>query len=229
MRRGLVPTKMAAKLQTLAKLLVFMLHIYRLTFLELLTAVQTTDPPLEFRISASLIDISEYRANCLVELCHDRPAMFTQISRVTSSSSVHSKPGLESLSLLILCGDILLNSGPRWQHPCGMCQKPVKKKPERPPVWFLWFVVPYKMLPCQRRHLQRTRQQFVFLEYEKKLQIGRMTDTMSIYLSWTSPKPFDTVPHQRLLSKLESYGIYGNLGNWLRHWLTARTQNCHAG
>ena len=37
-------------------------------------------------------------------------------------------------------------------------------------------------------------------------------------------KAFDTVPHQRLLSKLESYGIYGNLGNWLRHWLTARTQ-----
>ena len=37
-------------------------------------------------------------------------------------------------------------------------------------------------------------------------------------------KAFDTVPHQRLLSKFESYGIYGNLGNWLRHWLTARTQ-----
>ena len=37
-------------------------------------------------------------------------------------------------------------------------------------------------------------------------------------------KAFDTVPLQRLLSKLESYGIYGNLGNWLRHWLTARTQ-----
>ena len=44
----LVLTKMVAKLQTLAKLLVFMLHIYRLTFPELLTAVQTTDPPLEF-------------------------------------------------------------------------------------------------------------------------------------------------------------------------------------
>ena len=37
-------------------------------------------------------------------------------------------------------------------------------------------------------------------------------------------KAFDTVPHQRLLRKLESYGIYGNLGNWLRHWLMARTQ-----
>ena len=120
-------TKMAAELQTLAKLLVFMLHIYRLTFPELLTAVQTTDPPLKFRISASLIDMSEYRTNCLVELCHDRSAMFTQISRVTSSSSVHSKPGLENWSRLILCGDILLNPGPRWQHPRGVCQKPVKK------------------------------------------------------------------------------------------------------
>ena len=53
--------------------------------------------------------------------------MFTQISRITSSSSVHSKPGLENLSLLILCGDILQNAGPKWQHPCGVCQKQVKK------------------------------------------------------------------------------------------------------
>ena len=37
-------------------------------------------------------------------------------------------------------------------------------------------------------------------------------------------KAFDTVPHQQLLSKLESYGIYGNLENWLRHWLMAWTQ-----
>ena len=37
-------------------------------------------------------------------------------------------------------------------------------------------------------------------------------------------KAFDKVPNQRLLNKLESYGIHGNLGSWLKHWLTTRTQ-----
>ena len=37
-------------------------------------------------------------------------------------------------------------------------------------------------------------------------------------------KAFDTVPHQRLLSKIDHYGIRGNTRNWIRTWLTARTQ-----
>ena len=35
---------------------------------------------------------------------------------------------------------------------------------------------------------------------------------------------FDKVPHQRLLSKLEHYGVTDNLWNWIQHWLTTRTQ-----
>ena len=37
-------------------------------------------------------------------------------------------------------------------------------------------------------------------------------------------KAFDTVPHQRLLKKLQYYGIRNNILNWIRTWLTDRTQ-----
>ena len=37
-------------------------------------------------------------------------------------------------------------------------------------------------------------------------------------------KAFDTVPHKRLLLKLDYYGIRGNSLTWMRSWLTHRTQ-----
>ena len=37
-------------------------------------------------------------------------------------------------------------------------------------------------------------------------------------------KAFDTVPHQRLLTKLKYNGIAGSLLTWMRHFLTKRTQ-----
>ena len=37
-------------------------------------------------------------------------------------------------------------------------------------------------------------------------------------------KAFDTVPHQRLMYKLEWYGIRGNLKNWISSFLNCRTQ-----
>lgn len=33
-------------------------------------------------------------------------------------------------------------------------------------------------------------------------------------------KAFDKIPHQRLLMKLESYGIRGNVLNWIKDWLS---------
>ena len=36
-------------------------------------------------------------------------------------------------------------------------------------------------------------------------------------------KAFDTVPHQRLLSKLKHYGITNEIYNWIKTWLTQRT------
>ena len=37
-------------------------------------------------------------------------------------------------------------------------------------------------------------------------------------------KAFDTVPHERPLLKAKFYGIFGELNNWLRDFLTGRRQ-----
>ena len=43
-----------------------------------------------------------------------------------------------------------------------------------------------------------------------------------IYLNFS--KAFDTVPHQRLLKKLEDYGIIGKIHKWIKAFLNERTQ-----
>jgi len=43
-----------------------------------------------------------------------------------------------------------------------------------------------------------------------------------VYLDFA--KAFETVPHRRLLKKLESYGVYGNLLEWIRKFLDGRKQ-----
>ena len=44
-----------------------------------------------------------------------------------------------------------------------------------------------------------------------------------IYLDFQ--KAFDIVPYERLLTKLNSYGIQGNLLGWIKNFLTNRTQS----
>ena len=42
-------------------------------------------------------------------------------------------------------------------------------------------------------------------------------------------KAFDKVPHRRLLQKLESYGIEGNVLNWIKAFLLNRSQRVILG
>ena len=37
-------------------------------------------------------------------------------------------------------------------------------------------------------------------------------------------KAFDTVPHQRMINKMEHYGIKGNIHRWVSSWLTQQHQ-----
>ena len=57
-------------------------------------------------------------------------------------------------------------------------------------------------------------------EIQSAMDCRRQVDV--IFLDFQ--KAFDTVPHQRLLKKLNHYGIRGNIYNWLDIWLTQRKQ-----
>jgi hypothetical protein len=57
------------------------------------------------------------------------------------------------------------------------------------------------------------------------LDSGRSTDV--IYIDFA--KAFDTVSHAKLLHKLTSYGIHGKLYDWIKAWLSGRTQSVRVG
>ena len=67
------------------------------------------------------------------------------------------------------------------------------------------------------------------------LSIKTLTQLMNLFKSFKSKtqtdvvvldfsKAFDVVPHQRLLHKLDHYGIRGTNPNWIHNFLTNRTQ-----
>jgi len=60
-------------------------------------------------------------------------------------------------------------------------------------------------------------------KWSDHLDNGRHVDI--IFLDFS--KAFDTVPHRRLLSKLNAHGITGQLHKWIQDFLTARTQRVH--
>ena len=54
----------------------------------------------------------------------------------------------------------------------------------------------------------------------RNLDHCKQTDVLLLDFS----KAFDTVPHKRLLKKLDHYGIRGQLIKWIESWLCGRTQ-----
>ena len=62
------------------------------------------------------------------------------------------------------------------------------------------------------------------LEYlEKVTKVWEDGDPLDIiYLDFA--KAFDKVPHKRLIKKLETHGISGNVSRWIKNWLTDRRQ-----
>jgi len=60
----------------------------------------------------------------------------------------------------------------------------------------------------------------VMEDWTKWLDSKKSIDT--IFLDFQ--KAFDSVPHERLLSKLTAYGITGKIANWIRNFLTNRRQ-----
>ena len=71
-----------------------------------------------------------------------------------------------------------------------------------------------KGLSCESQLLVTTH------DLTSALDQGKQVDAIVLDFS----KAFDMVPHNRLLSKLQHYGISGNLLSWLQAFLTQRTQ-----
>ena len=57
---------------------------------------------------------------------------------------------------------------------------------------------------------------------ELTLQLDNKHPVDMVYLDFR--KAFDSVPHERLILKLKTYGISGNLIKWIRSFLSGRTQ-----
>ena len=59
-----------------------------------------------------------------------------------------------------------------------------------------------------------------FEEVTRKVDEGRAVDV--VYMDFS--KAFDKVPHGRLVRKIQSLGIHGEVVDWIRHWLNGRRQ-----
>ncbi|VDI02195.1 Hypothetical predicted protein [Mytilus galloprovincialis] len=157
-----------------------------------------------------------------------------------------------AILILLLAGDIEQNPGPRTKqqsiYPCGLCEHPVtwnceggdKHAPENyRPVSLT--SVPCKLLEhiiCRHilKHLEKHRvltslnhgfrsgyscetQLLVTLhDFMKAFDAGKQIDVAILDFS----KAFDTVPHNKLLHKMNEYGIRGPLNKWLEMFLTQR-------
>ena len=60
----------------------------------------------------------------------------------------------------------------------------------------------------------------LFEEVTKMIDEGRAVDVVYVDFS----KAFDKVPHGKLVQKVKSHGIRGELARWIQNWLSQRRQ-----
>ena len=77
----------------------------------------------------------------------------------------------------------------------------------QPPAWI------------RRGHSCETQLITIVEHLARNLDHGKQTDVLLLDFS----KALDTVPHKRLLKKLDHYGICGQLIKWIESWLCGRT------
>ena len=70
------------------------------------------------------------------------------------------------------------------------------------------------------RHSSETQLVTTVEDLAKYLDHKQQVDMLILDFS----RAFDNVAHQRLIHKLEYYGIRNNLKEWITTWLTTRTQ-----
>ena len=71
------------------------------------------------------------------------------------------------------------------------------------------------------RHSCETQLLLTTHDLMQQRDLGHQVDVAILDFS----KAFDTVPHKRLLGKLELYGITGNVHRWITHFLVGRNQS----
>ena len=72
----------------------------------------------------------------------------------------------------------------------------------------------------RRGHSCETQLVSIIEHVTGNLDLGHQIDMILLDFS----KAFHTVPHQRLLAKIENYGIQGKVRNWIEAWLCHRYQ-----
>jgi len=87
------------------------------------------------------------------------------------------------------------------------------------------FLIENNILNCQKHGFMNSKSCLTnlletFEDWTRAVDEGHGVDV--IYLDYS--KAFDSVLHSRLVSKLEAYGIYGNLLKWLINFLNNHVQ-----
>ncbi len=72
----------------------------------------------------------------------------------------------------------------------------------------------------RQQHSTESQLVITMEEFAKALDNNMQTDVQILDFS----KAFDTVAHQRLLKKIDYYGIRNKTNAWIKTWLTTRTQ-----